>query len=68
MLHDTPLKALDILADRAKPPVDGVFDEFNGGVPTAGEWQIQHAKVTGKPADQDIFRKRFPEAVDTADQ
>ncbi|KAG6915170.1 hypothetical protein DXG01_012922 [Tephrocybe rancida] len=66
MLPDTPMKPLEPLANCAQPLVQGVFDEFDGSVPTAEDWQIRRAKVTGKPADQDLVKKRFPALVDNA--
>ncbi|KAF5378501.1 hypothetical protein D9615_007173 [Tricholomella constricta] len=60
MLPDIPMQPLEPLTARARPPVEGTFDEFEGKIPTAHEWQIKRAKSTGRPADGVLFAKRFP--------
>ena len=76
MLPEVILRPLDSLASRAQPLAAGIFDEFEGETPTAGgvfptdylftpnsvfvDWQIRRAKVTGKQADQELVKKRFP--------
>ncbi|KDR81229.1 hypothetical protein GALMADRAFT_136256 [Galerina marginata CBS 339.88] len=65
MLPEIPLRPLKPLASQSKPPPNGIFDEFNGTIPTAGEWQIRRAQVTGKQADRELVEKRFPVQLDT---
>ena len=36
MLPEVILQSLDSLASRAQPPLAGIFDEFEGKIPTAG--------------------------------
>jgi len=74
MLPNTPLQPLEALAGRTEPVPPDFFDEFDGRVPTAEEWQVQRGKTTGragkfsaeKTADVVLFAKRFAEKDGTA--